>query len=267
MGKRFRELFSNRRRRVEAAITLVLLGVIIVQYGSLAPRVIIVMAFLLSLALVLVQLPFLAGFYGMRRFRPPLVALLAALPFFISWGYELVYQKNLLVLAYEEWLGSELSAVTVLAVIALPLAAFLSGTVSRTYWRNRLITTGKEERAMPKLIEKATSIQAAGNKPKIIEEYIGRVNSGTTAVSIARMQSPSGWVEPGQTPEFDEYTVVLRGMLRVESKAGVIDVQSGQAVITRQGEWIRYSSPGSDGAEYVAVCLPAFSPETVRRDG
>jgi mannose-6-phosphate isomerase-like protein (cupin superfamily) len=120
---------------------------------------------------------------------------------------------------------------------------------------------------MPRLIKAATIIEAVGNKPKVIEEYIGRMNSATSAVSIARMQSPSGWVEPGQTPAFDEYTVVLRGMLRVESKEGTIDVHAEQAVITHAGEWVRYSSPGPEGAEYVAVCLPAFSPETVHRDG
>ena len=120
---------------------------------------------------------------------------------------------------------------------------------------------------MPTFIEAPTVIAAAGNKPKTIEEYIGRVNSGTDAVSIARMRSPSGWAEPGQTPEFDEYTVVLKGMLQVESRAGTLEVRAGQAVITRRGEWVRYSSPGRDGAEYVAVCLPAFSPETVRREG
>jgi mannose-6-phosphate isomerase-like protein (cupin superfamily) len=119
---------------------------------------------------------------------------------------------------------------------------------------------------MPTLIEKPTVIQAAGNKPKRIEEFIGRVNSKTEPVSIARMTSPSGWVEPGQTPEFDEYTVVLRGALRVASKQGTIDVNAGQAVITRRGEWVQYSTPGPDGAEYVAVCLPAFSPGTVHRD-
>jgi len=120
---------------------------------------------------------------------------------------------------------------------------------------------------MLSLISASTVIQAAGNRPKVIEEYIGRVNSNTADVSIARMKSPSGWAEPGQTPEFDEYTVVLRGMLRVESKTGAIDVHAGQAVITRRGEWVRYSSPGAEGAEYVAVCLPAFSPETVHREG
>jgi len=120
---------------------------------------------------------------------------------------------------------------------------------------------------MPMFIKAATIIQAAGNKPKVIEEYIGRVNSKTAEVSIARMKSPSGWTEPGQTPEFNEYTVVLRGMVRVESKTGMIDVQAGQAVITQAGEWIRYSSPDPDGAEYIAVCLPAFSPGTVNREG
>jgi mannose-6-phosphate isomerase-like protein (cupin superfamily) len=119
---------------------------------------------------------------------------------------------------------------------------------------------------MARLIPSPTTIQAAGNLPKIIEEYVGRVNSGTEAVSIARMQSPSGWVEPGQTPEFDEYTVVLRGMLRVTTRNGVQDVHAGQAVITPKGEWVQYSSPGADGAEYVAVCAPAFSPATVHRD-
>lgn len=119
---------------------------------------------------------------------------------------------------------------------------------------------------MPQLIEAPTQITAAGNKPKLIREYIGRVNSKTTAASIAHMQSPSGWVEPGQRPDFDEYTVVLKGTLRVEHEGGTIEVAAGQAVITRAGEWVRYSTPGSDGAEYIAVCLPAFSPETVHRD-
>lgn len=119
---------------------------------------------------------------------------------------------------------------------------------------------------MPTLISKATKIAAAGNKPKIIREYIGRVNSGDEALSVAHMQSPAGWVEPGQQPEFDEYTLVLRGMLRVEHKEGQLDVRAGQAVIAHRGEWVRYSSPESEGAEYIAICLPAFSPETVRRD-
>ena len=117
---------------------------------------------------------------------------------------------------------------------------------------------------MPTHIAKPTVIQAAGNKPKVIEEFIGRVNSKTEALSIAKMTSPAGWVEPGQTPEFDEYTVVLRGMLRVATKSGTIDVNAGEAIITPAGEWIQYSTPG--GAEYIAVCLPAFSPDTVHRD-
>jgi mannose-6-phosphate isomerase-like protein (cupin superfamily) len=117
---------------------------------------------------------------------------------------------------------------------------------------------------MPTHISSPTVIEAAGNKPKRIEEYVGRVNSDTAAVSVARMQSPAGWVEPGQTPEFDEYTVVLSGMLRVTSRDGSIDVATGQAVIAHAGEWVQYSTP--EGAEYVAVCLPAFSPGTVHRD-
>ncbi|HVE38887.1 MAG TPA: cupin [Planctomycetota bacterium] len=120
---------------------------------------------------------------------------------------------------------------------------------------------------MPTLIPKPTVIEAAGNKPKRIEEFIGRVNSKTAALSIARMKSPSGWVEPGQTPEFDEYIVVLKGALRLTSKQGVLDVQAGQGVLTPRGEWVQYSTPGPDGAEYIAVCLPAFSPDTVHRDG
>lgn len=119
---------------------------------------------------------------------------------------------------------------------------------------------------MAQLIERPTRIQAAGNKPKLIDEFIGRVNSGTSQVSLARMQSPSGWQEPGQTPEFDEYTLVLRGLLRVETRQGTLEVKAGQAVITFRGEWIRYSTPGPEGADYLAVCLPAFSPETVQRD-
>lgn len=119
---------------------------------------------------------------------------------------------------------------------------------------------------MPTLIEKPTRIEAAGNKPKLIDEYVGRVNSQTESTSVAHMRSPGGWVEPGQTPEFDEFTVVLKGTLRVESKDGTIDVNSGQAVITHKGEWVRYSTPGDEGAEYIAVCLPAFSMDTVHRD-
>lgn len=119
---------------------------------------------------------------------------------------------------------------------------------------------------MPKLITSPTRITAAGNKPKIIEEFIGRVNSGDEALSVAQMRSPGGWVEPGQTPEFDEYTVVISGTLRVTHKTGVIDVNAGQAVITRKGEWVQYSSPTHEGANYLAICLPAFSPQTVHRD-
>ena len=120
--------------------------------------------------------------------------------------------------------------------------------------------------AMPKLIPSPTRITAAGNKPKLIDEYIGRVNSGDSCVSIAHMRSPSGWVEPGQKPEFDEYTVVLRGQLRVAHKGGAIEVNAGQAVIAPAGEWVQYSTPGAEGAEYIAICLPAFSPQTVHRD-
>jgi quercetin dioxygenase-like cupin family protein len=119
---------------------------------------------------------------------------------------------------------------------------------------------------MPRLIDAPTVIQAAGNKPKRIEEYAGRVNSGHEQVSVARMVSPAGWQEPGQSPEFEEITVVLRGLLRVEHGGGVIDVQAGQAIVTSPGEWIRYSTPDPEGAEYVAICLPAFSPATVHRD-
>ena len=120
--------------------------------------------------------------------------------------------------------------------------------------------------AMPTHIATPTIIQAAGNKPKRIEEFIGRVNSHSADLSIARMTSPSGWVEPGQTPEFDEYTVVLRGILRVTTKQGALDVAAGQAVIAHRGEWVQYSTPGAEGADYIAVCLPAFSPASVHRD-
>lgn len=118
---------------------------------------------------------------------------------------------------------------------------------------------------MPTLIAQPTRIRAAGNKPKLIDEYIGRINSKTTAASVAHMRSPEGWVEPGQTPEFDEFTIVLNGMLRVEHKAGALDVHAGQAVITHAGEWVRYSTPAQGGAEYIAVCVPAFSMERVHR--
>ena len=120
---------------------------------------------------------------------------------------------------------------------------------------------------MPKLIKAPSVIEAAGTRPKRIEEYAGRVNSGHAEVSVARMQSPEGWEEPGQRPEFEEITVVLRGMLRVEHEGGALEVRAGQAVVTHAGEWVRYSTPESGGAEYVAVCLPAFSPDTVHRDG
>ncbi len=119
---------------------------------------------------------------------------------------------------------------------------------------------------MPRLISQPTRIEAAGNKPKLIDEFVGVVNSGHGGVSVARMQSPPGWVEPGQRPAFEEITVVLRGLVRVEHEAGAIDVRAGQAVITAPGEWVRYSTPEADGAEYVAICLPAFTPATVNRD-
>jgi len=119
---------------------------------------------------------------------------------------------------------------------------------------------------MPTLIEAPTRIQAAGNKPKLIDEYIGRVNSKDESVSVAHMKSPGGWVEPGQRPTFRELTVVLRGRLVVEHEDGSLDVRGGQAIITEPGEWIRYSSPDSEGAEYMAICLPAFSIDTVHRD-
>ena len=119
---------------------------------------------------------------------------------------------------------------------------------------------------MPTFIQAPTRIEAAGDKPKLIDEYVGRVNSNTSAASVAHMRSPAGWVEPGQTPEFDEFTVVLRGMLRVERAAGHMDVGAGQAVIAHRGEWVRYSTPEAEGAEYIAVCVPAFAMETVHRD-
>ena len=119
---------------------------------------------------------------------------------------------------------------------------------------------------MPTLIAKPTRVEAAGNKPKLIDEYVGRINSATSATSIAHMRSPGGWQEPGQTPEFEEFTVVLHGTLRVEHRGGSIDVHAGQAVIAHRGEWVRYSTPGVEGAEYIAVCLPAFAMDTVHRD-
>ena len=119
---------------------------------------------------------------------------------------------------------------------------------------------------MPRLIDSPSVIQAAGTKPKRIEEFVGRVNTGHSGVSVARMRSPEGWVEPGQRPEFEEVTVVLSGMVRVEYEGGSLDVRAGQSLVTVPGEWIRYSTPEAGGAEYVAVCLPAFSPATVHRD-
>jgi mannose-6-phosphate isomerase-like protein (cupin superfamily) len=120
---------------------------------------------------------------------------------------------------------------------------------------------------MPTLIEAPARVEAAGRPPKLIDEYVGRVNGGEAALSIAHMRSPAGWAEPGQTPEFDEYTLVLRGLLQVEHHGGTLDVRAGQAVVVRRGEWVRYSTPGPEGAEYVAVCLPAFSPQAAHRDG
>lgn len=119
---------------------------------------------------------------------------------------------------------------------------------------------------MTQLINKPTIIEAAGNKPKIIEEYFGRVNSNTSEISIAKMTSPQGWIEPGQRPEFDEYTVVLKGTLQVKTENEIIDVKAGSAILTKKGEWIQYSTPYEGTVEYIAVCFPAFSPETVNRD-
>jgi mannose-6-phosphate isomerase-like protein (cupin superfamily) len=120
---------------------------------------------------------------------------------------------------------------------------------------------------VPTLIPAPTRVEAAGNKIKLIDEYIGRVNSASSQVSIAHMRSPGGWQEPGQTPEFEEFTIVLRGTLRVEHAAGTLDVYAGQAIVAHPGEWVRYSTPEPEGAEYIAVCLPAFSIQTVHRDG
>ena len=120
--------------------------------------------------------------------------------------------------------------------------------------------------AMPRLISRPAVVEAAGTKPKLIQEFAGRVNSGHAGVSVARMTSPPGWQEPGQRPEFEEITIVLRGMLRVEHAGGALEVRAGQAVVTEPGEWVRYSTPESEGAEYIAVCLPAFSHDTVHRD-
>lgn len=119
---------------------------------------------------------------------------------------------------------------------------------------------------MPELIEKPSRVTAVGEPPKLIDEYVGRVNTGEERLSMAHMRSPSGWAEPGQRPEFDEYTMVLRGTLHVEYEGGALDVPAGQGVHTSPGEWVRYSTPGPEGAEYIAVCLPAFTPDTVHRD-
>ena len=137
-----------------------------------------------------------------------------------------------------------------------------SRMVSAIFFTHQVYTAAN----MPRLIEAPAVVAAAGTKPKRIEEFAGRVNAGHTGVSVARMVSPSGWQEPGQRPEFEEITVVLRGMIRVEHDGGALDVHAGQAVVAAPGEWIRYSTPGPDGAEYVAVFLPAFSPATVHRD-
>jgi len=126
--------------------------------------------------------------------------------------------------------------------------------------------TGGEGDVVPTLVAQPTRITAAGNKPKLIDEYIGKVNTQTPGVSVAHMRSPQGWEEPGQTPEFEEFTVVLKGSLRVQHKDGFLDVAAGQAVIVHKGEWVKYSTPSADGAEYIAVCLPAFSMDTVHRD-
>lgn len=119
---------------------------------------------------------------------------------------------------------------------------------------------------MPQFIERPVVVEAAGNKPKQIEEFVGRVNTGDDAISIARMVSPGGWVEPAQTPDFREMTVVMKGTLQVETHEGMFEVQAGQEIILEPGEWVRYSTPGAEGAEYIAVCTPAFSPDTVHRD-
>jgi mannose-6-phosphate isomerase-like protein (cupin superfamily) len=135
-------------------------------------------------------------------------------------------------------------------------------------WQRLLTNVHLESpvRVMPTLISQPTRVEAVGNKPKLIDEFVGRVNTGDSRLSIARMRSPGGWIEPGQAPEFDEFTVVFAGSLRVEHRDGVMDVAAGQAVMVRGGEWVRYSTPDPAGAEYIAVCLPAFSLDTVHRD-
>lgn len=126
--------------------------------------------------------------------------------------------------------------------------------------------TASEVSSSPTLIEKPARVAAAGTKPKLIDEYVGRVNSDTQTLSMAHMRSPSGWTEPGQTPDFDEYTLVLKGVLRVEFEGGALDVHAGQAVIAHKGEWVRYSTPDPEGAEYIAVCSPAFTLDAAHRD-
>ena len=135
-----------------------------------------------------------------------------------------------------------------------------------TQWQTKCCPLGDCDNLMARLIENPTTITAAGNKPKRIEEYVGRVNTSTERISIARMKSSPGWEEPGQTPEFDEFTVVIAGMLRVETQTAMLEVHTGQAVHVPSGEWVRYSTPEPEGAEYISVCLPAFSPHTVHRD-
>lgn len=119
---------------------------------------------------------------------------------------------------------------------------------------------------MPTLINDATIVEAVGNKPKLIAEFVGRLNTQTDEISIARMKSPQGWIEPGQRPDFDEYTLVMNGLLRVQTEDGIVDVHAGQAILAHRGEWVQYSTPESGGAEYVAICVPAFSPDLVHRD-
>ena len=153
---------------------------------------------------------------------------------------------------------------TVYSIYEIPFQA----RVEETHECAVLVSKCDSDKRMPQpiLIAKPTRITSAGNKPKLIDEYIGRVNSATTAASVAHMRSPNGWQEPGQTPDFDEFTVVLKGMVRVEYKGGSLDVHAGQAVISPKGEWIRYSTPEPEGAEYIAICVPAFAMDTVHRD-
>jgi ethanolamine utilization protein EutQ len=148
----------------------------------------------------------------------------------------------------------------------VPLSALCGEKSTPFSTEHFLARVSPEEFHMPTLVAEPTRITASGNKPKLIDEYIGRVNSKTSSVSVAHMRSPQGWVEPGQKPEFDEFTLVLKGTLRVKHKDGEMDVVAGQAVIAHGGEWIQYSTPQEGGAEYIAVCSPAFSPDSVHRD-